>query len=45
MFTVIITIDDFVYFLTEIKKQVFESQHGHTVPLGFVYNIQMVMSL
>lgn len=31
----------FVYFLAKTEKQVFKSQYGHSVPLGFICNIQM----
>lgn len=41
MFTFITTVDDFVYFLAKIKKQVFKSQYRHSVPLGFICNRQV----
>lgn len=41
MFTLITTVNDFVYFLAKIKKHIFKSQHGYSVPLGFVCNTQM----
>lgn len=38
-----ITVDDFVYFLAKIKKQVFKSQYRHSVPLGLQYTNELCL--
>lgn len=41
MFTFIITVDDFVYFLVKIKKQVFRESGTLSATLNLSANIQM----
>lgn len=38
-----ITVDDFVYFLAKIKKQVFKIQDRYSVPLGLQYTNELCL--